>query len=94
MYNFCELHACALHNHIYLNSILASHVDRLSSGFNYTLLNELINMGLLHFTHVCTIHVTTMFVLLITEASSLGVLGVRRTPNVNLSPVCVYKYAI
>jgi len=80
--------------HIYLNSILASHVDRLSSGFNYTLLHEIINICLLHFMHVCTIYLTTTCVLLITEASSPGVLGVRRTPHVNSSPVCVYKFAI
>lgn len=43
---------------------------------------------------VCTIYTKTTCVQLITEASSLGVLGVRRTPHVNSSPVCVYKFAI
>jgi hypothetical protein len=41
MQNFYEIYACALYNHIYLNSISSSLVDRLSSGFNYTLLHEL-----------------------------------------------------
>jgi len=56
---FYDIRACALYNHIYLNSVLASRVDRLISDFFYTLLHELIDIGLLHFMHVCTIYLTT-----------------------------------